>query len=817
LREYDVDGHCIEISSYASFSEFSVKLRCALESNGPLPSLAEYDDVPIFDLLHETMERLAEFDQINHEDWPHLQQLFEQLPLRDQHEEQVQLIVLESLLLRGRAGQRRTRFDDKFNKFNWYEIARWYGAEDPVICPNSQTLLFEPYLDCDCLNCGMPHTQFGQYLLGEELGKGGMATVYLAYSREHLKIVALKKLWSKNDDSAKHRALSTHLIEEATKAKIVKHNSAVRAYDCGLVEGEAFIAYEYIDGSTLAEQLVKSDRKPLLSPKEAARKFGKLADALAAAHTCGVLHHDIKPANVLIDAKDNYFLTDFGLGSVRTQTYCAPEQLEPDHAMVDERADVYALGLLLHEVTTAQRIEAENLLTTMYSDKFHSLPRDFKAIVEKCLQRQPSKRYASASELADELSRFVDLYPVLARPVGPLTKFFKWCQRQPWTASTIGSAIIIIGCIVFFYLSLAYSKAEKRGLVNKSVEIAVELEVLKKHLNATKETLGVAIDLWGKKETSDDPVDRKLFESTERLLLSAPPKKNPQLQQLTLSLANAFGALARQDKTAAVKSWRQVAEESVSLQADFPKEPVFGKLYFTAVQMYVTLERIHRLEQLQHVWPKVDFHAEISKLESEYAALNGQLKRITENCECDEGEAFLTKSNRFLEETHADEELQLGALGKHVLPEDPGTQNLRKLLDDCLAQSEERYSDLYYETSDPTIQAKQFVVKVHRFLLNYKTWKGDNAKMLKETSHLLSTPEQPERLSHIRTFLTSGEASLSVGYLCKCSDSLAGSLPKDAMGGYLTAKALLAIAFENKEEFTKKDAEIQFKIDRLTH
>lgn len=305
-----------------------------------------------------------------------------------------------------------------------------------------------------------PHA-FGKYVLTSQIGRGGMGSVYRARQPAAGRDVAIK-IADVSSPSAQARDVVTQRFEtEAHAAAAIVHDHVVPIYDVGSVDGFPFYAMRLVDGGDLSS-LTKTET---LSAPVAANYVAQIAHGVEAAHRGGMLHRDIKPQNILIDAKSNRaMLTDFGLARATvtdstlthagqvlgTPSYMPPEQVK-DSSKIDHRADVYSLGGTLYQAITGKApfkaSDVHETLKQVLSDdplpprRLNStLPIDIDTIVLKCLEKDPEKRYQTAGELAVELERFLAGRPILARPASPLTKLVKWSRRNTRLASAIVAA-----------------------------------------------------------------------------------------------------------------------------------------------------------------------------------------------------------------------------------------------------------------------------------------------------------------------------------------------------------------------------------------
>ncbi len=313
---------------------------------------------------------------------------------------------------------------------------------------------------------------FGDHELLEEIGRGGMGAVYRARQKSADRLVALKVIRSDQLLGLPADSQTTTMERfrnEAQATARLEHDNIVTVYDVGEVDGQSFYSMSLVQGPSLAELLAHGP----LEPRRAARYTRDAANALQEAHAAGILHRDLKPHNIMLNTKqDRALVADFGLAKLLegsdeltragevmgTPSYMPPEQTL-DAANVNELSDVYSLGATLYHLITARppfqsATPVETLRQVVDEEPVspaelnRSIDRDLETICLKCLQKDPNRRYHSAAELADDLSRYLDSQPIRARPVSRLERVIRWRRRNPLVAMSLGAAFLFLAIAV---------------------------------------------------------------------------------------------------------------------------------------------------------------------------------------------------------------------------------------------------------------------------------------------------------------------------------------------------------------------------------
>jgi eukaryotic-like serine/threonine-protein kinase len=320
-----------------------------------------------------------------------------------------------------------------------------------------------------------------------ELGRGGMGVVFKARQRDLNRLVAIKMVLAGEHIPASARA---RFQTEAQAVAQLHHSGIIQIYDYGQANGMPYFALELAEGGSLKDRL---DGSPQL-PHDSARTLLQLARGVQAAHDVGIVHRDLKPGNVLLGANGELKIGDFGLAKrleaedghtisgqiVGTPMYMAPEQARGDNTQVGPLADVYALGVILYEMLcgrcpfrgtspmrTIQLVLDGDLVPPRRLQP--GIPRDLETICLKALARETNRRYASAADLADDLERFLQGNPILARRTPVWERAYKWARKRPttvaWATVSMLALVALLGAGVWYWRqqNLESTAAEKNG------------------------------------------------------------------------------------------------------------------------------------------------------------------------------------------------------------------------------------------------------------------------------------------------------------------------------------------------------------------
>ncbi len=319
---------------------------------------------------------------------------------------------------------------------------------------------------------------FGEYELLEEIARGGMGVVLKARQVKLNRIVALKMILSGQlAGSEEVKRFKT----EAEAAANLDHPGIVPIYEIGEHDGQHYFSMGFVDGPSLADVITAAP----LTPRTAAQLLIAISKAVVHAHAAGIIHRDLKPQNVLLSPTQpeetggpllqldsgsfEVKVTDFGLAKLvesdsqltatgqvlGTPSYMPPEQAAGRTDEIDVRSDVYSLGAVLYVALTGRPpFRAATMLETLKQVTSEDpappkqlnadIDRDLETICLKCLSKPPERRYQSANLLSDDLRRYLDGKPILARRAGALEKAWRWSKRHPATAGLCAASVFLV-------------------------------------------------------------------------------------------------------------------------------------------------------------------------------------------------------------------------------------------------------------------------------------------------------------------------------------------------------------------------------------
>ncbi|MBI3270396.1 MAG: tetratricopeptide repeat protein [Planctomycetes bacterium] len=357
---------------------------------------------------------------------------------------------------------------------------------------------------------------FGKYVLTGELGRGGMGVVYRAYQTDLRREVALKALSAPASDEHEVK----RFYNEARLAARLVHPNIVPIYDVGIHEGTHFFTMELIEGPTLLERLGPS-RLPV---PELLAVLRDVANGVQYAHDQGIVHRDLKPQNILLDASGKPRITDFGLarelrskdrmtvtGTIMgTPSYMSPEQANGDREAVGPKSDVYSLGAILyHGLAGRAPHEGDSLVETVYKVidrepdpvRKHNpkAPGDAVTICMKALEKEPARRYPSASALADDLRRYLEGEPIQARPTGSVYRMMKRLgKNRALTAVSVVSVLLLAGGGAWFLQKELAHRVDKARAEADKARVERELADARRRREDAKKIFDRAVHHQGK-------------------------------------------------------------------------------------------------------------------------------------------------------------------------------------------------------------------------------------------------------------------------------------------------------------------------------
>ena len=358
------------------------------------------------------------------------------------------------------------------------------------------------------------------------LGSGGMGTVYVARQLSLERDVAVKVVSADAGAS---------LPEEARTVAQLHHPNIVQVFSAGLDADSAWFAMELVKGES-------ADRRTFSSAEEVARLGVAVAEALAYAHRCGILHRDVKPSNIFVGDDGMVKLGDFGLACLAaesekdksgTKRYMAPEVL--DGGKVSEASDQYSLGVTLRELVDAPKkaeafggeirrtpnpkgaqasarvVPNAQVCSSVVGRVVSNAPEpDFAAILSKATAQDPSRRYENVEAMLADLRRFLAHQPVTANPPSVLRRFRLFARRNPFAACGVGTAAVLLVAFVAA-LVVGYVRTARALAETERARAETEQALAETHREAAKAAESLAVALTGANRANEaDPRDAEL-------------------------------------------------------------------------------------------------------------------------------------------------------------------------------------------------------------------------------------------------------------------------------------------------------------------
>jgi tRNA A-37 threonylcarbamoyl transferase component Bud32/WD40 repeat protein len=435
----------------------------------------------------------------------------------------------------------------------------------------------------------------GDYEILEQIGSGGMGVVYKARQAKLKKIVALKMI--KMGQLASEQEVR-RFQAEARAAANLDHPGIVAVHEVGVHHGHHYDAMDYVAGDSLS----KLHRDEPVASRRAAELVKQLAEAMHYAHCQGIVHRDLKPANVLLTTTGVPRITDFGLAKrlwtdddsaavsmtesgqiIGTAGYMSPEQAAGKTRVVGPPADIYALGAILYALLTSRapfvgESQSDTILQVIHKEPVSprtlnpSTPRDLETICLKCLEKEPHKRYGTAQLLADDLQRFLDNRPVLARPLSRPARAWRWCRRNPWAATAL-ALLVILGAgsppVAYQYYKHAQEIDDQNGKIAGLLE--TEKELRKKAEKDAFEIGKQKTEIEGLLQTKEAALDDK-----QRALTDAERKARQIARRNYVMLLDYAPELWNAARLAELRELLEVAS------AEFPEQVEFAGAYWLA-------------------------------------------------------------------------------------------------------------------------------------------------------------------------------------------------------------------------------------------
>jgi tetratricopeptide (TPR) repeat protein len=408
------------------------------------------------------------------------------------------------------------------------------------------------------------------YEVLEFLGRGATGQVFKARDQRLGRVVAIKILGEDADADQRER-----FRRESTAAAQLHHPNIVGIYEVGATKsGRPYLVLEFVPGGTLQSELLTGP----MSPADSAAALAIVARAVAHAHQHGIIHRDLKPANILVGLAESasnaqWKIADLGLARttnspmltktgavIGTPAYMSPEQADGQEAT--EQSDVYALGAILYECLVGRPpFRGATVLETL--DQIRRLepvpirhqrptvPPDLETVCLKCLAKEPSRRYQSAGDFADDLHRWLDNQPILARPVGRLERGWLWARRNPGLATATAGIALLLTTAAIGGLAAARYQDKLRGEAQAAAKLEHERRVaLRQMLDDTTSLAMAELAHSGRRAAEYPEFFQRVVATYEKLAAedAADPQAQAELARAWARIAPILASLGRRDE-----------------------------------------------------------------------------------------------------------------------------------------------------------------------------------------------------------------------------------------------------------------------------
>ena len=425
------------------------------------------------------------------------------------------------------------------------------GQKFVVTASQLETTDHIPVVKANRTETTAPPARIGRFEVRKRIGAGAFGTVYRAFDPTLGREVALKVPRAAAMERPEVRA---RFLREPKAVAQLRHPHIVPVYDAGIDDGRYYIASAFIEGRTL-DDIIAEKR---LGYRQTAEIVVALADALDYAHSHGVVHRDVKPANVMLDHQGQPMLVDFGLARLEssdekltrdgslmgTPAYMAPEQVDASFGSVGPVSDQYALGVVLYQLLTGETpfsgppaVQICNIASQeppWPRDHRPDIPQDLETICLKAMSKEPGKRYDSCGSFGDDLRRWLAGKPIWARRVSRLERLRLWCRRNPIAALSLTATIMLLPIVLVIGIAVVRNRMPSKNGATTAADLGRGLQSQTrdaKQSSAAPPRPAERFD-WPKTFTNSIGMEFKQIPAGEFMMGNSKPQGNEEKQHL---------------------------------------------------------------------------------------------------------------------------------------------------------------------------------------------------------------------------------------------------------------------------------------------